>query len=282
MKKLVLASAAMIALVAMPARAADISAKPVYKAAPVAAPLPYNWTGLYIGGHIGGDWSSGWGGNLNQLPSPAAAGALNLSFSQQGSGVVAGGQVGYNWQFAPSWVLGIEADLSHVHIHTNLVQPALTILGVPFQGANDCPGVQICTSFMARDLDLIGTARGRLGYALDRWLAYFTGGFAYGRVSYRANYEVCCQYPASFTDTKTGWTVGGGLEYALPGSWGNWTMRGEYLFVRLGSASATIQQIPAQPPFAIRYDWNDTKLHIARFALNYKFDWGKGPLAARY
>ena len=131
---------------------------------------------------------------------------------------------------------------------------------------------------MTRDLDWIGTVRGRIGYTWDRWLTYFTGGFAYGRVSYGANFfNFTDQFPASFRDTKTGWTVGGGLEYALAGSWGNWTMRGEYLYISLNSASATAPQIPPDPRFAIRYDWNDTNVHIARFALNYKFDWGKGP-----
>jgi outer membrane immunogenic protein len=287
MKKLFLASVAAIPLVAGPARAADVPAKPVYKAVPpVAAPVlvPYSWTGFYIGGHVGGGWS----GTANPLPSPADFGALGLNFSQKGSGVVAGGQIGYNWQLAPTWVIGIEADLSAIHIHTRSVDTALRLSGVPFQGANDCPGVQFCSVFMTRDLDRIGTVRGRVGYAWDRWLAYFTGGFAYGRVSYSGDFLICCQFPVSFTDTKTGSTIGGGLEYALPDSWGNWTIRGEYLFVSLGSASATALQIPAgtcnTAPCAVRYDWNHTDVHIARFALNYKFGWGKGkaPVVAKY
>jgi outer membrane immunogenic protein len=241
-------------------------------AAPPTAPM-FNWTGFYIGGHVGGGWSADWSGMTNPLPSPTAFGALPLSFSQKGSGVIAGGQIGYNWQFAPSWVLGIEADLSRLHIHTSSVNPALTLAGTPFVGAADCPGVQICTAFMTRDLDRLGTVRGRVGYAWERWLAYLTGGFAYGRVSFSGNYQVCCQHPVSFTDTKTGSTIGGGLEYALPGTWGNWTIKGEYLFVRLGSATGTVPQMsPPDPRFAVRYDWNQTNIHIVRFGLNYKFN----------
>jgi len=270
------ALAGLVLLVAAsPAYSADVHAKPVYKAAPAPPVVPYSWTGFYIGGHVGGGWSTDWGGTATQLPSPAAAGAQNSSFSQKGSSVVAGGQVGYNWQFAPSWVVGIETDLSWVRIHTTSVNPALTPAGTPFVGAADCPGTQICTTFMTRDLDFIGTVRGRAGYTWDRWLAYFTGGFAYGRVSYSANFNVCCQFPVSFADAKTGWTVGGGLEYALPGSWGNWTIRGEYLYVSLGGASGTVLQMSPPDPlsrFSIRYDWNRTNIQIARFGLNYKFN----------
>src|ERR1700726_256111 len=133
-KKLVLA-AAVIAMIAGTASAADLPAKPVYKAAPpVAAPVPFSWTGFYVGGHVGGGWSSDWRGTASQLPSPAAAGALDLSFSQKGSDVIAGGQIGFNWQFAPNWLLGIEADLSRVHIHTRSVDTALDLSGAPFQG----------------------------------------------------------------------------------------------------------------------------------------------------
>jgi outer membrane immunogenic protein len=257
-------------LVAVTAAAAFCGASA--QAAPPAAPI-FNWSGFYIGGHVGGGWSAGWSGTANPLPSPAAFGALPLSFGQNASGVIGGGQVGYNWQFAPSWVLGIEADISGAHIRANSVTPALSLAGTPFTGAADCPGLQVCTSFMNRDLDLLGTVRGRVGYTWERWLAYLTGGFAYGRVGYSANYQVCCQHPVSFTDTKVGGTVGGGLEYALAGTGGNWTIKGEYLFVWLGGASGTATQMsPPNPAFAVRYDWNHTNIQIVRFGLNYKFN----------
>ena len=233
----------------------------------------FNWTGFYVGGQFGGGWSSNWRGTANPLPNPVAFGALPLTFSQNGGGVIGGGQIGYNWQFAPAWVAGMEADLSAASINARTVTPALTLAGTPFVGAADCPGIQVCTSFLARRLESLGTIRGRHGYTWDHWLAYVTGGFAYGRIHYSANYEVCCQHPASFSNMKTGFTAGGGLEYALGGPWAHWTIRGEYLFVQLGGASATItQQSPPDPAFAMKYGWGHTDLHIARVALSYKFD----------
>jgi outer membrane immunogenic protein len=237
-------------------------------AAPPSA--PFNWTGFYIGGQVGGGWSNSWHATTNELPNPGAFGALPLSFSQKGEGLATGGQVGLNWQIAPTWVLGIEADLFRLHIDADSVGTIVTLAGVPLNCAGGQPNCGL--AMMNRDLHWIGTVRGRLGYAWDRWLAYFTGGFAYGRVSYSANFfNFTDQFPASFASTKTGWTVGGGIEYALPSSWGNWTIRGEYLFVSLGSASAIVPEVPAAPPFALRYDWNRTDVHIARFGLNYKF-----------
>lgn len=237
-----------------------------------APPTPFNWSGFYLGGHVGGSWSADWQGATNEFPSAAGSGAQNSSFSPKGSGVIAGGQIGYNWQFAPAWVIGVEADLSWIRIHTTSVNPVLTLGGTPFVGQTDCPGAQICTTFMTRNLDSLGTVRARLGYAWDRWLAYLTGGFAYGRIGYAANFNVCCQFAASFAQTKPGWSLGGGLEYALPGAWSAWTIRGEYLFVSLAHASTIAPETsPPNPAFAVGYNWNRTNIQIARFALSYRF-----------
>jgi outer membrane immunogenic protein len=270
-------SLAVVVLAAVPLVLSVGSAhsKPLNKdrAQAVVAPDSFSWTGFYIGGHVGEGWSSGWNGTANPLPSPAAFGALPLSFTQSASGLIAGGQIGYNWQFAPNWMLGIETDLSKAHINTVSVTPALNLAGAPFVGDADCPGTQVCTSFLGRDLHLLGTVRARAGFVWDHLLVYITGGFAYGRIGYRANYNVCCQHPSSFTDTKTGGTIGGGLEYALPGTLGNWTIKGEYLYVELASANDTVQQMsPPDPTYHMRYDWNRTKIQIGRFGLNYKFN----------
>jgi outer membrane immunogenic protein len=278
MKKLATVIAA-IALMGSPAFAADMARKmPVMKAPPPPAPAPvYSWTGFYVGGHVGGafsdDWTSTFIGMFNGQVDPNGFGALPNSFTQKGSGTIAGGQIGYNWQFAPFLVVGAEADLSYLHIQTNSVALPLRLSGVPFNPATCSGPGPSCTTFMTRGLDWLGTIRGRVGVAKDRLLAYVTGGFAYGRVNYSADYEVCCHQFTSFSQTKTGGVIGGGLEYALPGAWGNWILRGEYLFVRLGSDSTTVPQMsPPDPRFAARYDWNQTQIHIARFGLNYKFN----------
>lgn len=240
-------------------------------ATPAVAAEPYGWTGFYVGGHIGGGWSSGWTSEFDPLPSPAAFGALPNDFTQKGSGTIAGGQIGFNWQVAPWLVAGVEADLSHLHIHDFDQETPLRLNGLPFAGPCSGPG-GACRTFMTRDVDGLATVRGRIGIPWDRLLTYFTGGVAFSRLGYTANYNVCCQHPAAFTEHKTGSTIGGGLEYALPQPWGNWTIRGEYLWVHFSGARAFIaEQAPPDPSFVARYTWSDSNLHIARFALDYKF-----------
>jgi len=135
MKKTLLAGFVLSAFAASSAMAADL-ARPVYKAAP--APL-FNWTGFYVGGHGG----YGWADDANLSP----------------KGWFGGGQVGYNWQYAPNWVFGVEADISGSDIsETNLA-------GAPL---------------VSSKINYFGTARGRLGYTVDRVMVYGTGGLAFG------------------------------------------------------------------------------------------------------
>ena len=117
-------------------------------------------------------------------------------------GVTGGGQIGYNWQVHPNWVLGVEADLQ---------ASAAEDTFAPYKFANPW----------------FGTVRGRAGYAMNNVLAYVTGGLAYGggRVELGA---------ASETQTHLGWTIGGGVEVGLTP---NWTAKAEYLYVRLDDRS---------------------------------------------
>jgi len=80
-------------------------------------------------------------------------------------------------------------------------------------------------------------------------------------------------FPAS-NSTKTGWTAGGGVEYALPATYGNWTIRGEYLFVSLDGDSVAGLPTPSvflPPPTNFQHPCRRTEFHVARFAVNYKF-----------
>src|SRR5258708_18723413 len=101
MKKFLLATVALVALGATaPALAADLAARPYTKAAPYVAQPIYNWTGFYIGGHLGGAFSSN--NNFN-----------GLTTGNNNNGRFLGGvQVGADYQFAPNWVLGIEGQYS--------------------------------------------------------------------------------------------------------------------------------------------------------------------------
>ena len=193
MKRILLASAAMLALTGLvgTANAADLPRQMYTKAPPMAAPY-YNWTGFYVGVNGGGGWGSAdW----------------NSTGSSDVSGGLVGGTVGYNWQFG-TWVLGAEGDIDWADISGSTT--------------SGCIGGTSCTT----QNNWLGTARGRVGYAFDRWMPYLTGGAAFG--------DVQASHPGftGMTSTQVGWTVGAGVEFAVVS---NVTAKLEYLHYDLGS-----------------------------------------------
>ena len=191
MKRILLASAGVLAMVGLigSAHAADLPRQMVAKAPVYAAPY-YNWTGLYVGINGGGAFGrSRWD----------SAGGFDTS------GGMIGGTVGYNWQFG-TWVVGLEGDLDWANI----------------KGTRNTG----CLAGCSTENTWLGTARGRLGYAFDRFMPYITGGAAFG--------DVQATQPgfAGATNTQVGWTVGAGLEFAIAS---NWTAKVEYLHYDLGS-----------------------------------------------
>jgi outer membrane immunogenic protein len=253
-------------LTAGAAQAADLPA-PITKAA--AVPL-HDWTGFYVGGHLGGGLSGDWNGTTRQEPvSPVAQ--WDLSFGQSASGFSGGAQLGANWHIAPRLVLGIEADLSWANLHGEA-----RISPVPTTGGTAAGTFAL----MRRDVDWIGTLRGRVGHAWDRWLVFASGGFAFGQVSFAGDVNFTAlggaAFPVSQRKTQLGWTVGGGIEHALPG---NWTVRGEYLYYALGAADVNALPVPFTAGTTSHYRWNETAIHALRFGLNYKLG---APLIAKY
>jgi outer membrane immunogenic protein len=222
MKKFLLGSVALIAL-AGTAAAADLPAKaPVYKA-PLA--VAYNWTGFYVGINGGGGWgTSNWDG----IPS---------SFNT--SGGLIGGTLGYNWQAGSPWVFGLEGDLDWANI----------------RGSTSTPVAQ-CGPGCGTKTDWLGTLRGRVGYAFDRVLPYVTGGLAFG--------DIKATQPGfgGASSTKAGWTLGGGLEFAIAGPW---TAKVEYLYVGLGSTSCAAG-VCDQLAMNVNHNMN-----LVRAGLNYRF-----------
>jgi outer membrane immunogenic protein len=143
--KMRIAGALVLAVAAaLPARAADLSVAPLYKAQPVVPPS-YNWSGFYLGVNGGGQWGTS---NWDSL------GSSNLS------GGLAGGTAGYNWQLGRG-VLGLESD-----VDWSSLQGTSTTL---------CLG---CTTHN----DRLATVRGRAGLAFDRFMPYVTGGLAVGDI----------------------------------------------------------------------------------------------------
>jgi outer membrane immunogenic protein len=119
-----------------------------------------------------------------------------------------------------------------------------------------------------------GTFRGRLGFtAIPELLIYATGGLAYGQIDASADtfFSSTNHYPTSVSQTKAGWTVGGGTEWAFAR---NWSAKIEYLYVDFGNVSATALNAPApadEPGDSVRYTWH-AKENIARVGVNYHFN----------
>ena len=192
-KKLLLSSALFIAAIST-ASAADLS-RPVYTKAP-PAPVLFSWTGFYVGLNAGGKW-------LSNTDDTVTAGGTTVTFSDNDSSWIAGGQVGYNWQAPGSaWVFGVEGDIDAQDFNKSLL--VATAIG-PFVPAD----------IFSIESHWQASLRGRIGYAFDRVLLYATGGAAFTQVKATANTTV-----GVFTDdtTQVGGTVGGGIEWAV---WNN-------------------------------------------------------------
>lgn len=225
------------------------------------------WSGLYLGAHAGWARSAGDGvnfsgtaesgvGNFNRIRA-IQTGAVAGRLAEDGDGLIAGGQIGYNWQ-SGALVYGLEADLSW------LGQSASGVLG-PTAVAGWAP----YTTTASTDISWLGTVRGRLGYDLNRtMLLYVTGGLAYGHAGFEAaitNLPLANTTVLSSSGVRAGWTVGGGLDVAISR---NLSVRAEYLYFDLGSETITAAYTPnAGSSFSARADYDG---HIIRAGLNYK------------
>jgi outer membrane immunogenic protein len=275
MKKFLLSAIALATLTAS-ALAADL---PSRKAAPAYVPPPPPppmWTGFYAGLNIGGGWDAG-NGNGNAWNLLGQNGGVTNGMS---GGVIGGGQVGYNYQLnglgggmgggmgggtgglgGMGLLIGAEADFQG------------TSMGSNGNGANyywfgnygDRTGVSV---------PWFGTVRGRLGLTvMPTLLLYGTGGFAYADVQRNGGLFGWNNNSA----TQTGWTAGGGAEWMfMP----NWSIKAEYLYTDVsggnsnywgGNWGASINNVN-----------NHTRWNTVRAGVNYHFNWGAAPVAARY
>jgi outer membrane immunogenic protein len=228
--------------------------------------------------------------------SVAALSATGVSPGSSNGGFIGGGQIGYNWQFMNSFVAGVEADIQGVASGRSTVNGfgAATDPSVPF-GPVFSPFVTF--QQVHKSLDYLGTVRGRLGYLVTpSLLAYATGGLAYGGVNLSASYftaNLCPGVPIpapastllgpgfgtpSFSDTRVGWTFGGGGEWLFAPKW---SAKVEYLYYNLGSVT-TPTTIVAGFTNGGTLSWAyaanaRTRFngHIVRAGLNYHFNWGQ-------
>lgn len=245
--------------------AADLGTAPVYKAPPPVA--VWSWTGAYVGLNAGWGWNNDNGNLFCVTPggvrngAPCGAIAAGLQGNTSGNGFVGGGQIGYNWQVG-QFVWGIEADFQGADIRGSAT-PVFS------------PGIFAVSN---QKIDSIGTVRGRLGLAaFDHAMIYATGGLAYGQIRADTNSVIgATSFPASGTFEKVGWTVGGGVEYAISPSW---SAKIEGLYYDLGNETLVTTGVPVPNGFLWGKDFSQ-KGEIVRFGVNYHF--GGGPVVAKY
>lgn len=258
MKKLAFVSFLLVASSGS-ALAADLGARPYSKAPPMISPA-YDWSGFYIGANVGGAWTRE-SSSTTALNGVVGGGGNRGSGLGGASGVVGGGQIGYNFMVAPNFLLGIEADVDGTSLRGSALSP---------NGADSG----------SAKVDAFGTVRGRAGFTQNNWLFYGTGGFAWStgsvtRTQLVAQRTAVPPIPAAAgtvetaSNTRTGWTAGGGVEW---GFMQNWTVKAEYLYLDLGKVTSVF-------PLANRMQTNTLTMNVARIGVNYKFG---GPVVARY
>lgn len=245
---------------------------------------PHNWTGFYAGLNAGAAWGKSKATTTTDCSAPASgyicdqtggtvdAAALNASGTGtiSDTGFTGGVQAGYNWQQS-NLIYGFEADFGAFSL-----SGSRTASGV-FPGGGDTLGFVGSSNYSigtSVDSKWLATFRGRFGIALpSNLLVYATGGLALTRISVSFNYSDSSPVPStgagSASQTKTGWALGGGLEWALDN---HWSVKGEYLYVDFGSVTASgfINNVGGGYNQGISTS-ADLRAHIARLGVNYKF-----------
>jgi outer membrane immunogenic protein len=263
MKNTIGGTLALLTLGAAPALAADLAARPYTKAPPVIAPI-YDWTGFYIGGHLGGGVTDGdLRADYLSLVPPTVFGVNPTLAHTNASGFLGGVQGGYNWQFASNWVAGVEGDFSWTRMDSTF-----STFGTYTAGG---PNTTQPTTW-TRDLNWLASARARLGFlATPSLLLYGTGGGAWGNFNDSGTFVNTA--PGSnnwfnqFSSTRSGYVVGAGAEWMFAP---HWIVRGEYLFYHLDGTSQLAAN-PVFPNFPIRFTWDGTNTNVGRVAVSYKF-----------
>jgi len=268
-------AAVLVVIVSGPARAQNVS-----------------WTGYYFGGHAGAviEDSGSWKNSADVISSgsyaphgPSMAQSATSTFSNSESAFAAGIQGGYNYQVAPQFVIGFEADIEKSFLKSS----GGTTVTAPVPGNRYAWQT---TAAASRQLTYLGTVRSRVGYVVSPSILLFaTGGLAYGGTKTSASFsEIGVGTPSpplpssgsgSANDTMVGYTFGGGLEWMLGG---NWSARAEYLYYDLGSKTVSSSPLATDvgpssfccsgivsvaPKTRVDYNGSDV-----RFALSYHFN----------
>jgi outer membrane immunogenic protein len=261
------------ALAATSAFAADLPSRKAPPPVPVVA-LPYTWTGCHVGAHGGYAYDDY---HFATFAGSPAGGAFSGRSKVYTSGPLGGGDIGCDYQLPWNIVVGVAADIDAAAIHGSVSASG------PLAGGVGVGGIATSTRVNA-----LGTVRGRIGYAFDRFfftdnvLIYLTAGAAYGSI--RDNFTGFAG-PAFGTWTSSRHPFGAGKE---PGAVGigiekmitpNLSVDFQYRYQYMGAATPTVALIPGGTArFGTR-----SMYHLGRIGLNYHFNWGgPAPVVARY
>ena len=213
--------------------------------------VPFSWTGFYVGVNAGGAWGST---SIHDSNPFAPIFGIPTSQTISSASFIAGGQIGYNYQFTNNFVIGGELEVDGMNLDSSKTVPI-------FVGAS---------SVMRKaNADWLATAGVRLGYAVDRMLFYVKGGGAVTDYSYQ---DQTTFFGTVFNDTtdstdRWGWMIGGGLEWAFAA---NWTVKAEYDYVSFDRRNITLNSVggvlPATKSLAIA-----NSISLAKIGVNYKF-----------
>jgi outer membrane immunogenic protein len=267
MKNLVLTGVVLSSMLGGAAMAADM---PVKARPPVLAPAAYNWSGMYIGGFVGGAWSDNV--TVTDLGNGIVPynGLLNHTWGYKlKSSFLGGGTVGWNWQAPGSaFVLGIEGEIGSLRVRGSAADPVSPALDT------------VSTTKIG---DWYGFIGGRAGFAWDRALIYAKGGAVF--MDRRATVvDTCNVFPCGvgLVNARSGknrdvsWGAGGGIEWAFNN---NWSMKAEYLFLNVDDLLASGVTTPSG--LTVRWNHSLDGVHTAKVGLNYRFNWA-GPVSAAY
>jgi outer membrane immunogenic protein len=211
----------------------------------VYLPPPPVWAGWYVGGNIGVGWtdSNNVDGDFSGIGRP-----FNTSFSTSNdAGVVGGVHGGYNWQFAPQWVAGVEGDFD------------LTSMRSTASASNFNTSINA-----SAHVNWLSSVRGRVGYLwYPGLMVYGTAGFAFADIDYQANISAPgIVGGVSRTTTKDGFVAGAGVEYM----WSReWLVRAEYLFYDFNGSTRSFAAVPAS------IHWDNLGISVVRLGASYKF-----------
>ena len=279
MKKLLITTAAALALSASAGLAADLAPVPYYKAPPPPPPA-WSWNGCYIGGYAGGAGSS----SVYATEPVSTGGAFppgtfynapfGAPFSIGGaSSFIGGGTLGCNWQWNSPLVLGIEGNIGGLHLRNSVVDPNSIAYG----------GDTRATATVG---DWYGVIAGRVGFSVDRVLFYAKGGVAFANLS-GSWLDTCTAAPcgagtlnATGSTTATGGALGGGIEYAFNPQW---SVKAEYLWLGFDQ---TLNVCGPGGGTAAGSTFCGTErfrgVNTGVIGLNYRFNLGGGPMGRPY